>query len=81
MPAIGWRLAQNAETRLTFGSLNGRSTLDFSPNPDHQLIRDAVRSLCANFDDAYWRACDQEHRFPWEFYDAMAKGFTRCSTV
>ncbi len=48
--------------------------MDFSPNPDHQLIRDAVRSLCANFDDAYWRACDQEHRFPWEFYDAMAKG-------
>jgi acyl-CoA dehydrogenase len=48
--------------------------VDFSPNPDHQLIRDAVRAVCSNFDDAYWRACDQEHRFPWDFYDAMAKG-------
>jgi acyl-CoA dehydrogenase len=39
-----------------------------------QVIREAVRAVCARFDDDYWSACDQEHRFPWEFYDAMAAG-------
>jgi acyl-CoA dehydrogenase len=39
-----------------------------------QEIRDAVRAVCARFDDDYWSACDQEHRFPWEFYEAMAAG-------
>ncbi len=39
-----------------------------------QEIRDAVRAVCARFDDDYWSACDQEHRFPWDFYDAMAAG-------
>jgi acyl-CoA dehydrogenase len=41
-------------------------------DPDHQLIADAVRRRCAAFDDDYWRACDDEHRFPWDFYQAMA---------
>jgi acyl-CoA dehydrogenase len=48
--------------------------LDFSPDPDHEAIREAVRRVCRRFDDAYWRACDGEHRFPWEFYAAMAEG-------
>jgi acyl-CoA dehydrogenase len=39
-----------------------------------QEIREAVRAVCARFDDDYWSACDQEHRFPWDFYDAMAAG-------
>ena len=46
--------------------------MDFSPNDDHELIADAVARRCADFDDEYWSACDQEHRFPWEFYSAMA---------
>jgi acyl-CoA dehydrogenase len=37
-------------------------------------IRDAVRAVCSRFDDDYWSACDQEHRFPHEFYEAMASG-------
>ncbi len=41
---------------------------------DLALIRDAVRSVCAAFDDDYWAACDREHRFPWDFYRAMADG-------
>src|SRR3712207_967801 len=41
---------------------------------DLDLIRDAVRRVCARFDDEYWMRCDQEHRFPTEFYDAMAAG-------
>ena len=48
--------------------------MDFAPDPDHEAIRDAVRKTCARFDDAYWRACDDEHEFPWEFYAAMAEG-------
>ena len=40
---------------------------------DLQLIRDAVADLCRDFDDAYWSECDRDHRFPSEFYDAMAR--------
>jgi len=48
--------------------------MDFSPNPDHQAIAEGVDRVCAQFDDTYWSTCDEEHRFPWEFYDQMAKG-------
>ena len=48
--------------------------MDFSPDPDHEAIVDAVDKVCAAFDDAYWSACESEHRFPWEFYKAMADG-------
>ena len=41
---------------------------------DIVLIRQAVQQVCARFDDDYWSRCDQEHRFPTEFYDAMAAG-------
>jgi len=41
---------------------------------DLELIRAAVRAVCADFDDAYWARCEAEHRFPQEFYDAMAAG-------
>ena len=48
--------------------------MDFTPNEDHEAIIAAVDLVCARFDDAYWSACDTEHRFPWEFYGEMAKG-------
>jgi acyl-CoA dehydrogenase len=48
--------------------------VDFTPNDDHRAIREGVRAVCKDFDDAYWRACDAEHRFPWDFYRAMADG-------
>lgn len=48
--------------------------MDFTPDPDHELIREAVRRVCADFDDAYWRRCDEAHEFPWDFYQAMADG-------
>lgn len=41
---------------------------------DLQVIREAVARVCQQFDDTYWMNCDVDHRFPWEFYDAMAKG-------
>ena len=48
--------------------------MNFALDDDHELIRDAVRGVCRNFDDTYWRRCDAEHRFPWDFYEAMAHG-------
>jgi acyl-CoA dehydrogenase len=44
------------------------------PPTDIDLIREAVARVCAAFDDDYWSACDREHRFPWDFYRAMADG-------
>jgi acyl-CoA dehydrogenase len=41
---------------------------------DHELIAAGVRRVCGAFDDAYWRACEREHRFPWEFHDRLAEG-------
>jgi len=48
--------------------------VDFVPDPDHELIREGVRAVCAGFDDAYWRHHDAAHEFPWDFYRAMAEG-------
>lgn len=43
-------------------------------NDDHVSIAEAVDRVCADFDDAYWSACDSDHRFPTEFYESMASG-------
>jgi acyl-CoA dehydrogenase len=48
--------------------------MEFSLDEDTQAIRDAVRKVCAEFDDSYWREHDEKHEFPWEFYRAMAEG-------
>ncbi len=48
--------------------------MDFTPNEDHDAIVEGVDRVCAAFDDTYWSAFDTEHRFPTEFYDAMAAG-------
>lgn len=48
--------------------------MDFQPDNDHEAIREGVRRVCAPFDDTYWRARDEAHEFPWEFYEAMAAG-------
>lgn len=48
--------------------------MHFDLTEDQLEIRSAVASLAARFDDSYWLEKDQEHEFPQEFYDAMAKG-------
>jgi len=48
--------------------------MDFADDEDHLAIAEAVRALCARFDDDYWARCEAEHRFPWEFYARMAEG-------
>jgi acyl-CoA dehydrogenase len=47
--------------------------VDFELTEEQQAIRDQARALAARFGDAYWRECDSEHRFPWEFYEAFAE--------
>jgi acyl-CoA dehydrogenase len=41
---------------------------------DHAAIAEAVDRVCTAFDDTYWSQCDTDHRFPTEFYEAMAAG-------
>lgn len=36
-------------------------------------IRDAVRALCLQFDDAYFRRIDEQRGYPAEFVDALTK--------
>ena len=48
--------------------------MDFSDAADHEQIVEAVDRVCAQFDDNYWARCEADHQFPWEFYQAMAKG-------
>lgn len=42
------------------------------PEDDHAELRGAVREICAKFPDEYWRARDEAHEFPRDFYRAMA---------
>ncbi|GAB4999340.1 acyl-CoA dehydrogenase family protein [Mycobacterium avium subsp. hominissuis] len=48
--------------------------VNFDTDPDHEALRAGLRELLTRFDDEYWARCDCEHRFPTEFYDALAAG-------
>lgn len=48
--------------------------MDFSRSDDHEAIRDGIRRVCADFPDEYWAERDAAHEFPWEFYEALARG-------
>ncbi len=39
-----------------------------------QLVRDAIRDICADFDAAYWREKDAAGEYPQEFVNALAEG-------
>ena len=41
---------------------------------DSTAIADAVRRVCDRYDAAYWRACDEDGRFPEEFAADIVKG-------
>ena len=47
-------------------------TMHFETTDEHQLIRDAIGKICANFPDEYWAERDRAHEFPWDFYNALA---------
>ena len=40
---------------------------------DQIALRDAVRQLCASFDQAYWRALDAERAYPDAFINALTQ--------
>ncbi len=44
-----------------------------SNTEDLNMIREAVRALCASYDESYWRKLDLEHGFPVEFINAMTE--------
>ncbi|MFO7854201.1 MAG: acyl-CoA dehydrogenase family protein [Paracoccaceae bacterium] len=46
----------------------------FDLTPDQLEIREAVGRVMRPFDEAYWQACDREHRFPHDYRQAMAEG-------
>src|SRR6266545_5044660 len=46
--------------------------MDFSLSPEQQQIRDEVRKLCLQFDDAYWLDKDRSGDFPHELHGALA---------
>jgi len=38
----------------------------------HDMIRDSVQDLAADFPHEYWRGCVENHEFPREYWDALA---------
>ncbi len=40
---------------------------------NHHEIRDAIRALCAEFPDEYFRKVDEQRAYPAEFVDALTK--------
>src|SRR6516225_10051143 len=46
--------------------------MDFALSPEQQQIRDEVRKLCVQFDDAYWLEKDRSGEFPYELHAALA---------
>ena len=45
--------------------------MDFSNDQDREEIRAAVRKLCADFPDTYWREVDRKGEYPEKFVDAL----------
>ncbi len=74
----GWHFLADFPKARRYGSEPGRAGtvngMDFAPNEDHLAIAEGVRNACSAYTDDYWSACDQEHRFPWEFYKTLADG-------
>ena len=50
--------------------------MDFTEDPDHRAIREAVREVCARFPDEYWAERDESRACPREF-SSMAKAAGR----
>lgn len=48
--------------------------MDFALTETHQEIISSVSKICAQFSDEYWTECEENARFPQEFYTAMAEG-------
>src|SRR5215831_15895866 len=47
--------------------------MDFSLTPDQELIRDAVREVCARFPGRYWRDLEAHGEYPAQFVMEMTR--------
>ncbi|WP_196933594.1 acyl-CoA dehydrogenase family protein, partial [Pseudacidovorax intermedius] len=47
--------------------------IDKTLSDNHHDIRDAVRALCAEFPDAYFREVDAQRAYPEAFVDALTR--------
>src|SRR5579864_5991020 len=54
--------------------LGGIRPVDFELTDDQETIRKAVAGLMRDFDDRYWMEKDLAHEFPYEYYNAIARG-------
>jgi acyl-CoA dehydrogenase len=63
-----------AKTRPWRAVLKEAHAVEFDEAEHLTRIRHAIREICAQFPEDYWRERDSRHEFPWEFYDALAKG-------
>jgi len=48
--------------------------MDFGDNEIYEAIREGVQRVCADFPDEYWSEKDNNHEFPWDFYEKVAEG-------
>ena len=48
--------------------------MDFQLSEQQIAVAEGVSKVCAGFDDAYWTECEENARFPEEYYRAMAAG-------
>ena len=45
--------------------------MDMQLSDEQKAIDESVRRICAGFDDQYWTDCEENSRFPAEYYQAM----------
>lgn len=48
--------------------------MDFALTEEQQSLQRGARELARSFGDDYWAQHDAQGEFPWEFYDAFARG-------
>ncbi|MFC7344173.1 acyl-CoA dehydrogenase family protein [Saccharopolyspora griseoalba] len=48
--------------------------MHFELSTDQRALRAGARELARSFPDEYWSECDEQNRFPREFYRAFAEG-------
>jgi acyl-CoA dehydrogenase len=48
--------------------------MDFNFSDEIRGIGVEASRLASSFDDEYWSAHDERHEFPWEYYNAFARG-------
>ncbi|ARS90632.1 acyl-CoA dehydrogenase [Natrarchaeobaculum aegyptiacum] len=47
--------------------------MDYTETDEHQLIRDSVREIAADYDWAYWKDCIEENEFPEAYWADLAR--------